>query len=414
MNRETPLIAMKNQDILISGAGIAGPTLAYWLKRYGFNPTVVEKSPTPRQGGYIFGLDGKRGVEVLERMGLWPRVEQEKYEGYEYVFVDEADRPITRFDVGVLTQEITGRPIVYMRRANLARLLYECTRDSVEYIFGDSVRQLTEDANGAQVAFESGNNRQFDLVIGADGLHSDVRAITFGPEQRFKKYMGHYVAAYAIHDYPSQYGQVTFYTMPGKSVTLYHLKEGGVIAVFTFRHEQELTYDSQDTQRQKQILADIFSNKGWKVPELLEAMRTTSDFFFDVVSQIRMDAWFNGRIGLVGDAAYCPTLLTGYGSQLALVGAYILAGELKAAAGDYGTAFQAYERELRPFVEQKHKNIKLLRQVVPGTAFELWARNQVMKLMSIHAVALFMMKQTWGKVVAEESITLKDYEAVAN
>lgn len=287
--------------------------------------------------------------------------------------------------------------ITYMRRADLARIIYEYTKGDAEYTFGDSVKQLTENTEGVKVDFKSGKSITFDLVIGADGLHSETRTLVFGEESRFKHYMGHYIVAFTIKDYPSTYGHVTFYTMPGKSVTLYHLKEGGVIAVFTFRHEDELKYDYHDTERQKQLLVEVFSKEGWEVSKFLEAMETTSDFFFDVVSQVRMDSWSKGRVALVGDVAYCPTLLSGYGSQLALVGAYILAGELKAANGDYKIAFVNYERELRPFVEQKQKNIKLLRQVVPGSPFELWARNQVMKLMSIHAFALFVMKNTWEK-----------------
>ncbi len=401
---------MTNKNILISGAGIAGPTLAYWLKKYGFNPTVVEKSPVPRQGGYIFGLDGKRGVEVLERMGVWPQVEKERFEGYQWTFVDKDNKPISVMNVGELTKEITGRQITYMRRADLARILYDYTKDTVDYIFGDPIKKLAEDAEDVNATFESGKSRKFDLVIGADGLHSEVRTLVFGDESRFKQYMGHYVAAFTIPNHPSRYGEVSFYTMPGKSVTLYHLKEGGVIAVFTLRHETQLKYDFHDTERQKQLLSELFPEKEWEIPSLLESMKTTKDFFFDVVSQVQMDTWSKGRVALVGDAGYCPTLLTGYGSQLAMVGAYILAGELKAADGDYKIAFPAYEKELRPFVEQKQKNIKLLRTVVPGSPFELWARNQVMKLMKLHAFALFFMKQTWGKVVADEAITLKNYD----
>ena len=401
---------MKNKDILVSGAGIAGPTVAYWLKRYGFNPTVVEQAPKPRQGGYIFGLDGRKGVEVLERMGVWPRVQEQRYEGYEYLFVNASDELIASINVAAATKEVTGRVLTYIKRADLAKIVYEHTNDSVEYIFGDSVRCLAEDAEGVAVDFESGSSRRFDLVIGADGLHSTVRTLEFGDESRFKRYMGHYVAAFTLRNYPSEYGEVRFYTMPRKSVTLYNLKEGGTIAVFTFRQEEELTYGLHDTERQKQLLSAAFAGEGWEVPRLLEAMKTTSDFFFDTVSQIRMDTWSKGRVTLVGDAGYCPTLLTGYGSQLALVGAYVLAGELKTAAGDYRTAFQAYEHELRPFVEQKQQNIALLRQVVPGSAFSLAVRNQVMKLMSIPSVSRLMMKMTYGRVVRDEAITLKGYE----
>ena len=401
---------MDNRNVLISGAGIAGPALAYWLQRYGFVPTVVEQAPKPREGGYIFGLDGIKGVEVLQRMNVWQRVQEEKYEGYCYEFVDEANEAIASLDVASMTKDLTGQTLTYIKRADLARILYEHSRDRTEYVFGDSVRRLAEDADGVIVDFESGRSRQFDLVIGADGLHSAVRTLALGAESRFKRYMGLYVAAYTIPNYPSEYSKVRFYTMPRKSITLYDLKEGGTIAVFTFRREQEIP-DDQNPETQKQALREAFVGGGWETSRLLCAMEQASDFFFDEVTQIRMGAWSKGRVALVGDAGYCPTLLTGYGSQLALVGAYVLAGELKAAQGDHQAAFLAYERELRPFVEQKQKNISLLKQVVPGSALGLWLRNQVMKLMNIPSVARITAKRTYGKVVREE-ITLKDYDAL--
>ena len=405
-------VALTNKNILIAGAGVAGPALAYWLDLYGFNVTVVEEAPEPRTGGYIFGLDGIKGIEVLERMGVWPRVQAEKYEAYHYLFVD-ASRVISRLDVARMTKDVTGRVLTYIKRADLATILYEHTKARAEYLFGDSVRQLTDDGERVLVAFERGSTRPFDLVIGADGLHSIIRTLAFGDESRFKRYMGHYVAAYTIPHYPSTYGEVRFYTMPRKSVTLYALKEGGVIAVFTFRQDNELTYDRRDTERQKQLLAEAYAGEGWQVPALLDAVKTTRDFFFDSVTQIRMPAWSTGRITLVGDAGYCPTLLTGYGSQLALVGAYVLAGELQSARGDHRTAFPAYERELRPFVDQKQRNIRLLRQVVPGSAFGLWMRNRIMTLMQIPSVSRFVAKRTYGRVVREE-IMLKGYEKAAS
>lgn len=399
---------LTNTNVLVCGAGIAGPALAYWLDRYGFKVTVIEEAPEPRTGGYVFGLDGRKGIEVLERMGLWPSVQQEKYEGYEYLFVNDSNHVIARLDVAKMTKDVTGRVLTYIRRADLARILYEHTKRRAEYLFGDSIHRMTDEGERVRVAFESGGTRSFDLVVGADGLHSGIRTLAFGDEARFKRYLGHYVAAYTIDGYPSTYGQVRFYTMPRKSVTLYALKEGGVIAVFTFRRDGELIYDRRDTKGQKQLLMEAYAGEGGEVPALLEGLKTTHDFFFDSVTQIRMPAWSTGRITLVGDAGYCPTLLTGYGSQLALVGAYILAGELKCARGDHRTAFQAYERELRPFVEQKQRNIRLLRQVVPGSAFGLWVRNRVMALMQIPQVSRFVAKRTYGRVVRDE-ITLKGY-----
>ena len=402
---------MNNKNILISGAGIAGPTVAYWLKRYGFNPTVVERSPKHREGGYVFGLDGRKGIEVLERMGVWPTVYKNKYEVQDTVFVDEQNNETARLNTPKATKEVTGKEIVYMKRSELARVLYEYTKESIDYLFGDHITKLNEDQEGVEVGFESGKTKGFDLVIGADGLHSAVRTLTFGDRPEFKKWLGHYVSAYHIPDYPSEYTTVRMHPMVNKIVAQYPLKEGGIIAVFIWRRDGELSYDIHDSEKQKQLLYEEFANEGWKVPKLLKAMKTTNDFYFDTLTQIHMPTWSKGRIALVGDAAYCPTLMTGYGSQLAMVGAYILAGELKLAGGDYKTAFQDYDKELRSFVEQKQGNTKLLGQLVPGSAFGLWARNYVMKLMANPAVSRFMVKMTYGQVVKEE-ITLKDYDKV--
>jgi 2-polyprenyl-6-methoxyphenol hydroxylase-like FAD-dependent oxidoreductase len=391
--------------ILISGAGIAGPTLAYWLKRYGFNPTVIERAAKSREGGYIIDFRGM-GVEVVQRMGLWPRVQEEKYDVQDILFVDELNKVIGGFNVGVLSRE-NPRAFISIKRTDLAKILYGRTKDEVEYIFGESICAIREDAEGVEVAFESGRTRRFDLVVGADGLHSAVRTLAFGDEAQFKRYLGYYVAAFTVHNYPAKDYVIRSYTVPGKIVTLYGLKENGALAYFIFKHPKELSYGVPDTETQKRLLLDAFAGEGWEVPRLLEAMKTTSDFYLDSVSQIRIDKWSHGRKVLIGDAAYCPSLFTGYGSHLAMVGAYILAGELKKASGDYHSAFQKYEDEFRPFVEQKQKN-PLGYQVVPGSTFGLWVRNRVLKLMSIPFLSWFAIKMIYGRAV-RESFTLKEY-----
>ena len=201
-------------NILISGAGIAGPTLAYWLKRYGFNPTVIERAPKPREGGYIIDFRGM-GVEVVQRMGLWSRVQEEKYDVQEILFVDELNKVIGGFNVGVLSRE-NLRAFISIKRTDLAKILYDRTKDEVEYIFGESIRATSEDAEGVEVAFESGRTRRFDLVVGADGLHSTVRTLAFGDEAQFKRYLGYYVAAFTVHNYPAKDHVIRSYTVPGK------------------------------------------------------------------------------------------------------------------------------------------------------------------------------------------------------
>lgn len=403
-------MTLTNTNILISGAGIAGPTLAYWLKRYGFNPTVVERAPKPREGGYIFHFHGSTGIEVLKRMDLWPTVLEQRRVDKETVFVNASNIPIVRLNTAPTTAAVEPSGMqVTAKRADVARMLYEYTQDSVEYIFGDSIRAIREDADGVEVVFESGGTRRFDLVVGADGLHSQVRTLAFGDESRFKRYLGYYVAAFTVNNYPSEYGVDMMYTVPGKIVMLVGLSERSAIAVFIFKQDVELTYSVHDRERQKQLLVDAFKDEGWETPKLLELMQTAPDFYFDSVSQIRMERWSNGRVALIGDAAYCPTLLSGHGAQLGLAGAYVLAGELKAAGGDYRRAFEAYERELRPFVADKQKNPERAARFVPNSAFGLWVRDQGLKLVAIPWVSRLVIKMTYGRLL-RDSFTLKQYE----
>lgn len=398
--------------VLISGAGIAGPTLAYWLRRYGFQPTVVERAPTPREAGYVFHLHGANGIDVLKRMGVWPHVLAARFAERETVFVGKSNDIIARLDTIADAAEVepTGMQVT-LRRADLARILYEYSKDDVEYIFADSVQQLTEDAGGVDATFASGGTRRFDLVVGADGLHSQVRALVFGEESRFKRYLGYYVAAVTLPEYPAEYGVVRVYTVPRKIVTLWGLPNGGVIAVFLWQQPHELSFPPHAVESEQRFLAKAFAREGWELPQLLAAAQRAPDFYFDSVSQIHMARWSQGRVALVGDAAYCPSLFSGYGAQLALAGAYILAGELKAATGDYEAAFPAYERLFRSFVETKQKNPERARaQFVPDSALGLWLRNMTLRLTSIPPIWRFVFKRTFGQLL-RENLTLKDYAA---
>lgn len=408
-------MTLANPNILISGAGIAGPALAYWLTCYGFHPTVVERAPQPREGGYIFHLHGASGVEVLKRMGVWPRVLAERFADRESLFVDASNEPIARLDSVASAAEVEPtRGQVSIKRSDLARILYEQTADSVEYRFADSIRRLAEHPSGVDVTFSSGRTRRFDLVVGADGLHSKTRALVFGNGSHYERYLGYYVAAVTLKPYPSDYGVVRVYTESGKVVTLWGLPDGGVIAVFLWQEPNELTYGVHDVAAQKRLLSHAFAGEGWEVPQLLAAMRTAPDFYFDSVTQIRMERWSSGRVVLVGDAAYSPSLLSGYGSQLALAGAYVLAGELKAADGNYHTAFPAYEGQLRPFVTDKQKNPERAgAQFIPNSALGLWLRNQGLRLTSLPLIWRFVFKRTYGRLL-QESFTLKNYETPAS
>lgn len=403
-------MAVRNSRILISGAGIAGPTLAYWLQRYGFEPTVVERAPKPRMGGYIFHLHGNNGIEVLKRAGVWEKILEKRRVDTETLFVDKTNSVIARLRTPVATAPVepSGAQIT-IKRADVASILYEHTAENVEYIFGDSISGMEEGAEDVVVSFDSGKVRRFDLVVGADGLHSGVRAICFGEEARFKHYIGYHVAAFSLDDYPVEYGRDSIYFAPGLLVTLSGLQNDTTLAVFVFSQPDELPYAFDDSARQMKHLRDAVAGAGWKVPELLDRMESASGFFLDSVAQIRMDKWYRGRVALVGDAAYCPTLLSGFGAQLALSGAYTLAGELMTAQGDHRQAFDAYERELRPYVLQKQQNPEHAARFIPKSDFGLWWRMGVVKLLSIPGVSDLVVKATYGGLL-RESFTLKTYE----
>ncbi len=404
-------MTMKNQNILISGAGIAGPTLAYWLKRYGFKPTVVELAPKPREGGYLVDFRGV-GIDVAERMGIMDRVREEQYVPREMLFVNESNSTVARLDIARLFRETFDDPSraqTQILRSDLVRILYDKTKDEVEYIFGDSIRSMKENPEGVEVEFESGKRKKFDLVIGTDGIHSRVRSLAFGNESQLSSYMGYYQVSFWI-DYPITAGSNISFTTPGKFVSLFGFPGNRAMVYAIFKQPQQFTYDRQDIDTQKRLFANTFVNVQWKLmPQLLEQAKTRNDFYFDSANLTQLDKWSKGRMVLVGDAGY-PTPLTAWGVTLALVGAYLLAGELKAVEGDYQIAFEAYEREFRPFVERKTKEARGTGlQLVPGSATLLWVRNQVLKLFSLPLLSRLAARMTYGRMF-RESFALKNYE----
>jgi 2-polyprenyl-6-methoxyphenol hydroxylase-like FAD-dependent oxidoreductase len=331
------------RTVLIAGASIAGPALAYWLRRAGFAVTVVEKAGALRGGGYPIDIRGT-AIEVVRRMGLLPRLRDAHVDVRRFTFLDAGGGEVVSLPGG------GGNGDLEVSRGDLAAGLYDLTRDDVEFLFGDSIDTIGQAGRRADVTFRSGRRRTFDLVIGADGMHSHTRGATFGPEERLHRYLGYCFAIFTMPNTAGLAHELRMWNTPGRAAALYATDGGDRVHAFLTFHRPEPPREVvRNPAAQRDLVAATFADAGWEVPHILEAMRDADDLFFDTAGQIRMPGWSSGRVALVGDAAYAPSFLTGQGASLALAGAYLLAHALSGDL-DHTAAFAAYERDLRGFV----------------------------------------------------------------
>jgi 2-polyprenyl-6-methoxyphenol hydroxylase-like FAD-dependent oxidoreductase len=368
-------------DVLISGASVAGPTLAWWLCRQGLSVTVVEQTPALRAGlgGHAVDLFGP-AVEVAEWMGILPQVLAARTQT-DQVTIEHPGRSPVEVDLSRLVAGISTRHVEIMR-GELTSILYQATRDDVEYRFGDAIRTLDQDGDGVEVSFEHGRPRRFGLVVGADGLHSGVRRLSFGEEAPFRHWLGGYLGVFSLANYRGLEGRMVAYSAPGRSAAMYPVRQTGQArALFLFRAAEELRYDHQNLDQQRRLLAEAFAEDAWEVPRLLSELDHASDFYFDSISQIRMPSWSRGRVTLVGDAGYCPGPAVGGGTALAVVGAYVLAGELRAAGGDPATAFRGYEASMREVVARfRTIGPTVMKTLIPRSRLQVWLTTQALRL----------------------------------
>ncbi len=359
--------------VLVSGASVAGPAVAYWLGRYGYDVTVVEIAPALREGGYAVDFRGPVNLEVLSRMGVLEDLRARQTGGSPMRFVDESGRQLMR-----LPGEFAGGDLEVLR-SDLSRVLYERSRGRASYRFGDSIAELTEHAGGVDVRFESGIEETYDLVIGADGLHSIVRRLAFGPEEDYVSHLGYYIAGWDVPNTLGISGDALMYNVPGRlaSVSADQRDPARAQTMFLFK-SPELTYDRRDRPQQKQILHDAFSDLGWYVPELLKGLPAATELYFDSISRVDVDRWSTGRIVLLGDAGYGATV-GGMGTSTAIVASYVLAGELATSGGDYRAAYERYEAQLRkPVSKTQHGGNRTGKFLAPGARFGIAARNRLL------------------------------------
>jgi 2-polyprenyl-6-methoxyphenol hydroxylase-like FAD-dependent oxidoreductase len=391
-----------NLDILISGASVAGPSLAWWLSRYGFHPTVVERAPQLRDGGYTVDFRGAAHLSVLAKMGLLDAIKTRQTCLSRTTIVDQQGRPVARMPAHVFAGDVE------ILRGDLARILYQATRDTTEYLFGDSITRLDERPGGVHVSFEHAKPRTFSLVIGADGLHSAVRRLVYGEHDRFIEDLGFYVSIFST---PNTFGldhAGLLCSVPGRTAGVFSAGDGQAIAQLYFT-APPTSYDHRDTAGHKQIVADAFADMGWRVPELMAAMEQAPDFYFDSVSQVHLDRWSAGRVALIGDAA-CAAGPGGNGTGNAVVAAYVLAGELAAADGDHRSAFQRYEQRLRPYVAKGQKQARGGKDfLAPPTAKKIAQLQRFYKMLPYLPVKHLMKYLTTRTATG---IKLPDYPAL--
>lgn len=400
--------------VLVSGASIAGPVLAYWLTRYGFAVTVVERAPTLRKtGGHAVDLF-RPAMDISERMGVLPSIEEMATgTGRMTVYRHGAKRPVT-LNLTKVFRAASDRHVEIMRD-DLSEIYYGATRDDVEYIFGDSIASISPDSG--EVTFESGGRRRFDLVVGADGLHSNVRRLVFGAESRFSAFVGAYLAVVSVPRELGRDGQYLMHVGVDRVAGVYgarHLADAR--AIFLFRSERELDYHHRDAPRQKLLLREAFGGMHPDVDRWLAELDGTPAFYFDSITQLLMDTWSRGRVTLVGDAGYCPGPAVGGSTSLAVLGAYVLAGELAEAGGDHLRGYAGYEHEMADIVRGSRAfALGAARRLIPGSRLGVWALTQAARLVSTLPAGLSraIARLDSEGVRLHDSMTVKDYTARA-
>ncbi len=345
--------------VLISGASIAGPALAWWLSRYGFVPTLVERAPAPLKGGHAIDVRGA-ALDILRAMALVEAVHDKRTRMKGVSILDEAGKEVWRSEEMTISGGSFDNGDIEILRDDISQLLVGKLPGGTEVIYGDSVAGMDEGADGVTVSFEKGPARKFDLVVGADGLRSNIRKLAFGEDIQFLRPFGVALAPFSAPNTMGLEDWQLSYRSGQDSCMIYTARENRELRV-CFGIPAGLDDVPPDRAGQMALVRERCGLMGWEVPRLLDAMDAAPDFYLGLIAQVKMDRWTSGRVALVGDAGYCPSPFTGQGTSLAIVGAYVLADELARSPQDHAAAFARYEAKLRPYVEANHAIADLTR-----------------------------------------------------
>lgn len=364
--------------ILISGASIAGPALACFLRDRGLDITVIERAPTLRDGGYAVDIRGA-ALDAITRAGLRDALAPFETDTQSNAMVDRAGRVFGRTQRGL---GVIDEGDIEIHRGDLSRVLYDASRRHASYRFGDWIAALHESEDGVTVELASGHVATYDLVVGADGVHSRTRALAFGPEHELVRPLGACMAIFTVPNHLGLVREQWLWSAPGRVASVKSANGDRDLKVCVFFAVPRDTVVPDEVEDQRALVASAFAESGWEFPRFMEAMKSAEDFYCDLTCQVHMDRFARDRIALVGDAAHCPSPMAGQGTSLAIVGAYVLAAELS-ASGDPRVALERYDATMRPFVLRNLPVAeKLAKGFMPHTRFEAWMRDLVMRMMA--------------------------------